>query len=263
MKKIGFIGVGNMGGAILSSVAKSVAPEEILICDTDKSKVADFSSRLGVISSDISEVAFEAEMIFFCVKPQAAENVFSSIRTTLDSREVKPVIVSIMAGISIERVEAMSACPVIRIMPNLAVSVGQAMILCSVGSGVADEKFAFFKSAMAQAGELDVMEEKLIDAATAVSGCGPAYVCMFIEALADGEVKCGVPRAKAMEHAIQTVLGTAALLKETGKHPAVVKDEVTSPAGSTIEGVYALERGGFRGDVISAVVGAYERNKKF
>ena len=113
---------------------------------------------------------------------------------------------------------------------------------------------------MSGAGKLDFIPEKLIDAGTAVQGCGPAFVCMFIEAMADGAVKCGVPRAKAYEYAVQTLKGTAALLEETGKHPAEVKDMVTSPVGSTIEGVSALEEHGFRHAVMDAVVKAYLRN---
>lgn len=260
MKKIGFIGAGNMGGALIEAVCKKIGGENVIICDNLPEKTARFSEKYGCGISDASNVAEEADYLFICVKPQAAENAFAEIKPVLDK---STVLVSIMAGVTIERVKTMAGrdIPVIRIMPNVAAAVGEGVILCD-SDGASDEQVEEFKSFMSLAGEIDMLPEKLIDAGSAVSGCGPAFVCMFIEAMADGAVKCGIPRQKALDYAIETVLGTAELLKQTGKHPAVVKDEVTSPAGTTIEGVQALEDGGMRAAVIKAVCVAYEKNKK-
>lgn len=263
MYKLGFIGVGNMGGALLDACAKKIDGKDIIIADFDKAKLDRFVGKYGCTSASSSDVASQAEYIFIGVKPQMASDAFDGIRNDLAARENMPLIITMMAGVTMERVREMSgvACPVIRIMPNVCASVGEGMILASYLEA-ADKVLDEFCDFMSEAGKLDFVPEKLIDAGTAVQGCGPAYVCMFIEALADGAVKCGIPRAKAYEYAIQTVKGTAVLLEESGKHPAAVKDEVTSPAGSTIEGVEALEEHGFRYAVMDAVIRAYEKNVK-
>lgn len=261
MYKLGFIGVGNMGGALLDACAKRVSGENIIIADADCAKTAHFREKYGCAVGAAPDAAISAEYLFIGVKPQMAADLFDEIRFALPHRKHPPVIVSMMAGVTMEKIRAMAGigCPVIRIMPNVAAAVGEAMILAS-SLDVPDAAFAEFTGIMQDAGRLDFIPEKLIDAGTAVQGCGPAFVCMFVEALADGAVKCGVPRAKAYEYAIQTLKGTAALLEESGKHPAEVKDMVTSPAGSTIEGVSALEEHGFRYAVMDAVVKAYQRN---
>lgn len=267
MKKIGFIGAGNMGGALIEAVCKKIGGENVIICDSLPEKTARFAEKYGCEVSDASDVTSAADYLFICVKPQTAEKAMAEIKPVLDRRTVKPVLVSIMAGVTITRVRDMaggqssSAMPIIRIMPNVAAAVGAGVILCD-SDGASDGQVEEFRSFMSLAGEIDMLPEKLIDAGSAVSGCGPAFVCMFIEAMADGAVKCGIPRQKALSYAVETVLGTAELLKQTGKHPAVVKDEVTSPAGTTIEGVQALEEGGMRASVIKAVCAAYEKNKK-
>ncbi len=261
MYKLGFIGVGNMGGALLDACAKHVSGENIIIADADSAKTARFREKYGCAVGAAPDAAISAEYLFIGVKPQMAPDLFEEIRPALTHRKFTPVIVSMMAGLPMEKIRALSGidCPMIRIMPNVAASVGEAMIIAS-SLDASDEQIAEFTDFMSGAGRLDFIPEKLIDAGTAVQGCGPAFVCMFVEALADGAVKCGVPRAKAYEYAVQTLKGTAALLEESGKHPAEVKDMVTSPAGSTIEGVMALEENGFRYAVMDAVVKAYQRN---
>jgi len=263
MKKLGFIGIGNMGGALLEACVKKLDGGEIMVCDLSAERMNDANERLGCVKATSAEIAAEAEFIFICVKPQAAEAAMAELEPVLKTRN-DATLISIMAGVTIEKVRKLAggACPVIRIMPNVAASVGEGMILCASSEDVSCEKKSEFEAFMSGAGKLDWMSENLIDAATAVSGCGPAFACLFIEAMADGAVKCGVPRKKALEYAVQTLRGTAALLEETGKHPAVVKDEVTSPAGSTIEGVQKLEDGGLRAAVMNAVVAAYEKNVK-
>ena len=263
MKKLGFIGVGNMGGALLRGCAKKIPGDEIVIADAAAEKTSQFREEYGCEVLTAAGAAAEAEYLFIGVKPQMAAELFDGIREALAGREVPPVLVTMMAGRTMAQVRELAGlnCPIIRIMPNVAAAVGEAMILCD-SRDVSDGQLAEFADFMSGCGKLDFLPEKLIDAGASVSGCGPAYVCLFVEALADGAVKCGVPRKKALDYAVQTLLGTAKLLGETGKHPGVVKDEVTSPGGTTIEGVEALEENGFRYAVMQAVVRSFEKNRK-
>ena len=164
------------------------------------------------------------------------------------------------AGVSLLQISlVLGKAPVIRIMPNTPAACGSGMMLYTKNDTVTDGMLEAFKSAMAHSGELDELPENLIDAASALSGCGPAFVYMFIDALADGAVECGLPREQAQKYAAQTILGAAKLVLESGKHPGELKDAVCSPGGSTIAGVHALEDGAFRASASDAVVAAYER----
>jgi pyrroline-5-carboxylate reductase len=164
------------------------------------------------------------------------------------------------AGLSIKKIRefAGSDYPVIRIMPNTPVFVGEGMILYTV-KDVTDDEIDGFLNALEHAGKLDKIDEKLIDAAGSLSGCGPAFVYLFAEALADGAVECGVPRDKALKYASQTILGAAKMLIETNEHPGKLKDAVCSPGGTTIAGVHALENGAFRSTAMDAVKSAFNR----
>ena len=166
------------------------------------------------------------------------------------------------AGISIARVQELAgkSCPVIRIMPNTPASIGEGMILYACSDSYPEYEQRVFLEAMAGAGQLSSLPEHLIDAGSAVAGCGPAFVDLFIEALADGGVACGLPRAQALQFAAQMVAGSARLVLQSGQHPGALKDAVCSPGGTTIQGVRALEAGGFRSAVIEAVIAAYEKN---
>lgn len=168
------------------------------------------------------------------------------------------------AGLDTKKISDMFSCQIklIRIMPNTPVSVSKGMILYTTTSLVTKADTSLFLDIMKEAGVLDAIDEKLIDAASAVSGCGPAFVYMFIEAMADGGVASGLPRDKATLYATQTLLGSAELLKATNKHPGELKDAVCSPGGSTIEGVKTLENGAFRGTVINSIVSAYKKTKE-
>ena len=152
--------------------------------------------------------------------------------------------------------------PVIRIMPNIPVGVGQGLILYDVSAEVTRAQEAAFLEGLTNAGWFSRLEEKLMDAGSAVSGCGPAFAAMFAEALADGGVACGLPRAKATEYALQMLLGSATYLLETGLHPGQLKDAVCSPGGTTIQGVRTLEDGGFRAAAMNAVIAAFEKTGK-
>ena len=259
----GFIGTGNMGGALARAMAKTVSPNEILLTNRSLEKAQALAAELGCGVAERNEgIAATAEYIFLGVKPQMMEGMLAGIRKTLAERSTRFILVTMAAGLTIKRIREMAGgdYPVIRIMPNTPSSIGEGMILYSAGSDVLDVELQMFLSALSGAGRLSPLPEHLMDAGSAVSGCGPAFVDLFVEALADGGVACGLPRAAALEFAAQMVAGSAKLILESGKHPGVLKDAVCSPGGTTIQGVRALEEGGFRGTVMNAVIKAYEKN---
>ena len=257
----GFIGCGNMGGALVEAVAKVISAEQIMICDQNTKKTSDFSKRLGVKVATTEELIASCDYIFLGVKPQVFGALFEELAPMLAKRAQKPVLVSMAAGISISAVElfAKTECGVIRIMPNTPVSVGEGMILYASNALVSDAQLQIFCDALAKAGTLDELSEDKIDAASALSGCGPAFVYLFAEALADGAVACGLARDKANLYAAQTLKGAAELLLTSDKHPGELKDAVCSPGGTTIAGVKALENGAFRATAMDAVTSAYKR----
>ncbi len=258
----GFIGAGNMGGALARALAKKINPKNIALFDKDEQKAKALAEELGSAACDMGVIADECDVIFLGVKPQMLSDLAQDLSPLVDVRATKPTLVSMLAGVEIKKIEALFPdCPVIRIMPNIPVSVGAGMILLSKNDLVTPDTLAQFKSDMSQSGEIDEIPEKLIDAGSAVSGCGPAFVSLFIEALADGGVEVGLPRDKALLYAAQTLLGTAETVKG-GLHPAVLKDRVCSPGGTTIAGVDALENGSLRGTTINAVKAAYEKTLK-
>ena len=264
MTKFGFIGVGNMGGAVAAAAAKLVHPREILVSSGQEAHAAAFAEALGVVASDNETIAREAKFVVLGVKPQMLEDVVRRLRPILEVR-TDAILVTMAAGVTMQRLADLlgGGYPVIRIMPNLAVRVGEGITLYDANDRVNPADLREFLAAMTATGRLDPVEEHLMDAGSAVAGCGPAFACLFAEALADGGVACGLPRQKAAEYAAQMLLGTAKYLQETGLPAAVLKDRVCSPGGSTIQGVRALEQGGFRSAVMEAVIAAYEKNKEF
>ncbi len=261
MCKYGFIGAGNMGGALISALVKSVNGESVYVSDVDEKKLDEVCSNLGVNKSDNKTIASQAKYIFLAVKPQFMSQVLSDIADELKTREDDFVLVTIAAGLTTEKIRtfAKGEYKVIRIMPNTPCLLGVGMLLYTTTNDVTKDELETFLADMKCAGEWDEIAENLIDAASAVSGCGPAFVYMFIEALADGGVKCGLSREKALKYAAQTLKGAAVMVEQTGKHPELLKDEVCSPGGSTIEGVAALEKGKLRATTIDAVTKAYKR----
>jgi len=260
----GFIGTGNMGGALARAAAKAVeVRSSIVLANRTPEKAARLADEIGASVADNLTVARECDYILLGVKPQMMEALLEPLKFTFDERPKRFVLCSMAAGLSIARIQEMAGedFPVIRIMPNTPASVGEGMIQYCSSNVTAEEEEAFLKI-MAPAGRLDAVPESLIDAASCVSGCGPAWVYQFIEALADGGVACGLPRAKAQEYAAQTVLGSAKLVLESGKHPGELKDAVCSPGGSTIQGVRVLEEHGLRGAVMDAVIASYNKTKE-
>ena len=257
----GFIGTGNMGSALARAVAKAVKAEDILLSDSYAPAAEKLAKELGCNTAAAIDTAANADFIFLGVKPQVISGVLSQLAPVLKARKTPFVLVSMAAGICIGDLRTMAGgdYPVIRIMPNLPASVGSGVILYDVTENVPAEAVEVFREKMRFAGLIDHLPEKLIDAGSALSGCGPAFVCLFVEALADGAVACGLPRAQALQYAAQTVEGTAKMLLQSGQHPGTLKDAVCSPGGSTIAGVAALEQGAFRASVMEAVASAYER----
>lgn len=260
--KVGFIGCGKMGGALLRAVAKALPAWKITIAEKDAERAAAVASETGVMEGSNTEVAQESRYLFLAVKPQMLERVMSELRPVLSARRDEFVIVSMAAGIRTDKVQALAGgnYPVIRIMPNLPVSVGEGMILYTATPEVSKEALDGFLTLMSAAGTLTPLAEEQIDAGTSVSGCGPAFVCMFLEALTDGGVACGLTREKARLLAEQTLLGTAKLLLTTQGDPTELRDAVCSPGGSTIEGVRSLLDGDFSTEVVAAVAASYRRN---
>lgn len=255
----GFIGCGNMGGALARALAKTVDGSSILLANRTAAKAEALAAEIGATVATANEIAASCDVIVMGVKPQQLAEVFEGIRGELAARESRFVIVTMAAGTSMARIrELAGAYPIIRIMPNLNAQIGQGTtLICS--DGATDEEFQGFMDDMAASGSFVVVDEADIDAGSAISGCGPAFVALFADALADGGVEAGLSRDVALDLALQTIQGTAALLLETGQNPGDLAVAVCSPGGTTIEGVHALEDGAFHDTAASAVTAAYKR----
>ena len=260
MKKIGFIGAGNMGGALAIAAKKSGS--EVFLYDKDESKAKALAESIGAIFLSNTEIAENCDFVFLAVKPNIIPFAMAEIGEAF-SKNKNGVLVSMAAGVAINAIaDERQGFRIIRIMPNTPAAVGEGLILWCRNKAVSDEALASFLEVMASAGALMEIDEAKIDAASAISGCGPAFVYMFVEALADGGVECGLPRDVAQKLAAQTLRGAARMVQESGKHPGELKDAVCSPGGSTIAGVAALEGGSFRAIASSAVRASYEKTLK-
>ncbi len=258
----GFIGCGNMGGALARAVCRTVDPARVVLTNRTAAKAEALAAQLGCHTApDNAAVAREARFLFLGVKPQMMPGVLRDLAPVLAERSEPFVLVSMAAGLRMDRLLelAQGRYPLIRIMPNTPVAVGEGIILYTANELVSAADLDTFRAALSAGGLLDPLEERLLDAGSAVAGCGGAFADVFLEALADGAVACGLPRAQAMRYAAQMLLGSARLALDSGRHPGALKDEVCSPGGSTIQGVRALERGGFRSAVFEAVTAAYEK----
>ena len=261
-KKIGFIGCGNMGGAILFGALESgVLPKENAYVYDISPAMMEKAESWGVnLCNDDEDVCAKSDIILLAVKPQNAAEALGMCKKALDGK----AMMSIVAGVTVERLQNMiDGTPrILRLLPNTPAMVFEgAFAICS-DNDFTEEELEIAKAIYSSIGIIEMVPEKLIDAACALNGGGPAFVAMFIEAMADGGVKQGLPRATAYRLAAQTALGTAKMILETGMHPGQIKDMVTSPGGTTIEGCEALERGGMRGAVIDCINKAAEKSKK-
>ena len=261
--KIGFIGTGNMGEAILRGALRGgvVPPTDVLAFDIDAQKRCKLQEELGIIGTDsLAALACASDLLLLAVKPHICPGVLSEIAPLMQDK----ALISIAAGWSQERLAAClpKSARLLRVMPNTPALVGCGMSVFEAGNTLREEERDFAFRLFSAIGRVAEAEPRLMDAVTAVSGSGPAYVYLFLESLADGGVREGLPRALAYELAAQTVLGGAQMLLETGEHPGKLKDNVCSPGGTTIEAVAALENGGFRAAVLSAVQACADKSRE-
>lgn len=260
--KIGFIGTGNMGSALAKAVRRQLPQAEILLANRTPAKAAALAESLQGRAVDNTEAAAECRYLFLGVKPGQIQPLLAELSPVLKSRSAPPLLISMAAGISLSQLDQFSGgLPAVRIMPNTPVSIGQGIVLYTWGKGADQKSREAFLELMASAGSLIEIEEQQMEAAGKVAGCGPAFVDLFMEALADGGVAAGLPRALALRLAEEMTAGAAMLARQTGEHPGVLKDAVCSPGGTTIQGVRALERAGFRSAVIEAVISARKEEK--
>lgn len=260
MAIVGFIGTGNMGSALARGAAKSGMAERLLLSNRSPEKALRLAEELGGEAVDNRSVAAQAEVLFLGVKPQMLEAMLAGIRNVLTARRGDCLIVSMCAGKDLHTLASLlGEGPIVRIMPNIPVAVGSGITLFSASPQVTAREKELLKALLGASGLVSELDEHLMEAASGVTGCGPAFAAMFVEALADGAVACGLPRALALEYAAQMLKGSAELLLQTGEHPASLKDRVCSPAGSTIQGVRRLEQGAFRASVMDAVIATYEK----
>lgn len=257
----GFIGCGNMGGAIARAVVQAAGAENVFLANRTPAKAEALARELGCNAVSNAEAA-KCDFLFLGVKPHLMGAMLKDLSLRLNSNP-NTVLVSMAAGLTTGQIREMAGTRqgVIRIMPNTPSAIGAGMIqYCTLD--ISQATLDSFLTLMAPCGRLDALDEHLIDAASAVSGSGPAFAYMFMEALADGGVACGLPRDKALTYAAQMLIGSAQLLLATGNHPGRLKDAVCSPAGSTIQGVRALEEHSFRSAAINAVIATYRRNQE-
>ena len=261
MFEFGFIGVGNMGGALAGAVCKKVGAENVCVSDYAVEKAEAFANAVGCRAVDNKEIATSAKFIFLGVKPQVLPSVAESLREDLSKREAPFVLVTMAAGISIASLESMLGmrAPIIRIMPNTPVSVGEGMILYTANEAVSEVDLADFVSALSFAGKTDKIEESLIDAASVISGCGPAFMYMFLEAMVQAGEKLGLDGKQARIYAQQTMVGAATLAASSDETLETLRVRVCSPGGSTIEGVKKFQSLGLSETVSEALGASYQR----
>ena len=261
----GFIGTGNMGGALARAAAKTVeVPDSIVLANRSPEKAAKLADEIGASVADNETIARECDYILLGVKPQMMGGMLARIAPALRQRTTPFVLLSMAAGLTMARIREMAGgdYPVIRIMPNTAVEVGEGVTMYCCTDNVTEAQREGFVSLLHLSGLLEEMDEKLLDVGSAVAGCGGAFACLMLEALADGGVYAGLPRATAQRYAAQMLLGTAKLALEKGEHTGAMKDAICSPGGTTIAGVRVLEQRGFRAAAMDAVIAAYERTSQ-
>jgi pyrroline-5-carboxylate reductase len=263
-KKIAFLGGGNMAEALIKGLIAATAsrPEQITATDVAAERLEYLKKTHGIaVSKDNADAVKNAAVVILSVKPQVIDAVMSEVASVTDASKL---VISIAAGVTISRMEkALTARPrVIRVMPNTPALVLAGAAALSAGTSATNDDVALAQQIFGSVGRSVVVEEKLMDAVTGLSGSGPAYVFTIIEALADAGVKTGIPRQLALELAAQTVFGAAKMVIETGEHPGKLRDMVTSPGGTTIAGLHELEKGKLRATLMNAVEAATARSKE-
>ncbi|HIE50380.1 MAG TPA: pyrroline-5-carboxylate reductase [Armatimonadetes bacterium] len=260
-QRIAFLGAGAMGSALMRGLLQSrrVTPAQLLAADPDGTRREAVRTELGVtVTEDNAEAVRQANLIVLAVKPQVVVPVLHELRNILQPSQL---LISIAAGVTLATLEsaAQVPLPVVRVMPNTPALVGCGASAYCLGTHATPHHGEQVRALLSAVGSVVEVEEKLMNAVTGLSGSGPAYVYLIIEALADGGVRCGLPRTTALQLAAQTVLGAAQMVLQTGEHPGVLKDRVASPGGTTIVGLQMLERRGMRGALLDAVLAAAQR----
>lgn len=261
--KLGFIGAGKMAESIARGVVKSglLPASRIRTAHLGSARRAAFES-FGVKVVDLNnQVVEDSDVIIFSVKPQIVKEVALQLRPLLSEKQL---LVSVAAGVKLTDLQEWAGHNrFIRVIPNTPAAVGEAASVMSLGAAATEEDGELIAKLFGAIGKIWKADEKLFDAITGLSGSGPAYIYLAIEALADGGVAAGLPRELALGLASQTVLGAASMVSKGGKHPGQLKDDVASPGGTTIAGIHELEKGGFRGILMNAVVAAAKRSQEF
>jgi pyrroline-5-carboxylate reductase len=263
IRKIAVIGGGNMAEAIMRGLLREDVGVGICVAEISPNRRDELTAKFPNVRvvGDAAEAAEWGEVVILAIKPQQADGVLDLIE-----RVVTPdkLVISIMAGIPTAKIEAnlVAGCRVIRAMPNTPALIGAGATAVSAGRKASADDLDIARQIFSMVGVAVSVDEKLMDAVTGLSGSGPAYVITFIEALTDAGVKCGLTRDVALQLASQTVLGTAQMVVETGEHPTLLKEKVTSPGGTTIAGLHSLENGSFRGVIMNAVEAACLRSKE-
>jgi pyrroline-5-carboxylate reductase len=261
-KRIAFLGSGNMAEAMVKGLlgTGTAAPGDVLCAEPRPERREELARRYGVETfADNVEACDRAELVFLSVKPQIVDPVLEEIAAAVDP---KKLVVSIVAGVSSAAIARKlgAGVRVVRAMPNTAALVGAAATAIARGAHASDADLEQARKIFQSVGTVSVIEEHLMDAVTGLSGSGPAFLFLVVEALSDGGVKMGLPRQVATTLAAQTLIGAGRLVLETGEHPGYLKDQVTSPGGTTIAGMHALEAAGVRGALIAAVEAATRRS---
>lgn len=262
-KMIAFFGGGNMAEALIKGLiaAGAAKPDQLLVTDVSADRLAHLRDTYGVAKSGNVTAAQEADVLILCVKPQVVERVLAEIAHAVDE---KKLVISIAAGISIARIEKVlkRGARVVRVMPNTPALVLAGAAALASGKNAKGADLVLAQGIFSSVGRAVIVEEKLMDAVTGLSGSGPAYVFTIIEALSDAGVKEGLSPHLALELAAQTVYGAAKMVLETKEHPSKLRDKVTSPGGTTIEGLHALEKGKLHETMMNAVKAATVRSRE-
>lgn len=259
MHKIGFLGCGNMGRAIVGGILSKgiVSPSEIIASARSRATIDAVHGDFGIDVTLDNVEACKADIVFLAVKPQMYESVIAEVAPCLSP---ETVLVSIAPGKTLAWLaEASGLAKVVRLMPNTPAAVGEGMTSVVVGEGCSEQDAKAVLEIVNSFGESELIPEHLMDAASAAAGCSPAYVYMMIEAMADAAVLEGMPRAQAYRFAAQAVVGAGKMVLESGQHPGALKDAVCSPGGTTIEGVRTLEACGFRSAVTEALIATVDK----
>lgn len=264
MKKIGFIGAGNMASAMIGGIVNSklVEPDMVIASAYSQGTLDRIYKNFGIkTTKDSKEVTRNSDIVIVAVKPDIYDDILEEIKDFIDDSKI---IVTIAAGKSIEDIESIigNDKKIVRTMPNTPALVNEAMSSLSINRNINDEDLEAVTEVFNSFGNTEVVPEYLIEAVIGASGSAPAYVFLFIEAMADAAVIAGMPRQQAYKFASQAVMGSAKMVLETGKHPGELKDMVCSPGGTTIEAVKVLEEEGFRASVIKAIGACIDKSKK-